>query len=399
MAEIRSPKKLSLNSEAVHAGEIEVPNTSRPLSQPIYQTTVYSFDSLEMVDEVFSHNKEGYIYYRLGTPNQVAFEEAMARLEKAEAAYATGSGMGAIFAAFTAALQNGDHVIADPQIYGSTFDLLKNHFSRFGVETTFVDVSDTGAVRQAMRPTTRVLLSETIGNPLLQVSDLKKLAELGKELGILTFVDSTFTSPALVRPIEWGIDVVLHATTKYIGGHSDALGGIVAGNRDFIERVRQAGKITGMVQGPFDSWLNVRSLKTLPLRMAAHSRNALEVARWLEKQPGLSRVIYPGLPGHPQYEIASRQMPQGCGGMLSFEIEGGMPGARRFVKELSLIPFAPSLADVITTISHPGTTSHRPLQPEERRKLGISDGLLRLSVGIEDVSDIVEDLNSALRAI
>ncbi len=399
MAGTQSQKKLSLTSKAVHAGEGEVSPNTRPLSQPIYQTTVYSFNSLEMVDEVFSQTTEGFIYYRTGTPNQVAFEEAMAKLEGTEAAYAASSGMGAIFAAISAAVQTGDHIIADARIYGSTFELLSSYFSRFGVETTFLNVSDSQAVRQARRPSTRVLFFETVGNPLLQVADLKELAGLGKELGLLTFVDSTFTSPALVRPIEWGLDVVLHATTKYIGGHSDALGGIVAGKADFIARVRQAGRVTGQAQGPFDSWLNVRSLKTLPLRMSAHSLNALEVAGWLEKHPKIKRVFYPGLPSHSQSEVARRQMPEGCGGMVSFELEGGFPAASRFVKALKLILFAPSLADVTTTISHPASTSHRPVSQEGRLKLGISDGLLRLSVGIEEVSDILEDLNTALREV
>jgi len=397
MSDIQTEKKRSLVSDAVHAGEVNVASNSRPISQPIYQTTVYGFDTLEMVDAVISQASEGYVYYRLGTPNQTAVEQAMARLEGGEAAYAASSGMAAIFSALSAVLQQGDHLIADKRIYGSTYGLLTTYFPRYGVETTFVDVSDSGAIRAAVRPTTRVLYFETVGNPMLQVADLEKLAELGRELGLLTFVDSTFSSPAVVRPLEWGCDVVLHATTKYIGGHSDALGGVVVGKTDFIASARQTGGMVGMAQGPFDSWLNVRSLKTLPLRMAAHSHNALQVARWLEGRGHLHRVIYPGLWSHPQYELAMRQMPDGCGGMLSFELLGGLPAVSRFIKGLKLIPFAPSLADVTTTISHPVTTSHRPFPPEERAALGITDGLLRLSVGIEDVNDIIEDLDNAFR--
>ncbi|NWJ98138.1 MAG: aminotransferase class I/II-fold pyridoxal phosphate-dependent enzyme [Chloroflexi bacterium] len=392
-------QKRSLTTQAVHAGELIVPNTSHPLSQPIYQATVYGFDSLEAVDEAMSGATQGYAYYRIATPNQVAFEQAMATLERGETAYASSSGMGAIFASLSAAVQSGDHIIADRRIYGSTYSLLTNQFPRFGVETTFLEIADSDAVRAAVRPTTRLLYFETIGNPLLQVADLEKLAALGHELGLLTFVDSTFTSPALLRPLEWGIDVVLHATTKYIGGHSDALGGIAVGRTSFITSARQTGMVMGLAQGPFDSWLNVRSLKTLPLRMATHSRNALAVARWLEGQSALQQVIYPGLPSHPQHELATRLMPEGCGGMLSFELEGGLPTVRRFIKALKAIPFAPSLADVTTTITHPATTSHRPFSPEERLKLGITEGLLRLSVGIEDVADIIEELDIAFKAL
>jgi cystathionine beta-lyase/cystathionine gamma-synthase len=370
------------------------------MSQPIYQSTVYGFTDLETVEEVQNGNAQAYLYYRLATPNQSALEEAIARLERGEAAYATSSGMGAIASAFLAALQQGDHIIADHRIYGSTYGLLTEQFPRYGIQTTFVDVSDSEAIRTAVRPTTRILYFETIGNPMLQVTDLEQMARLGRELNLLTFVDSTFISPALLRPIEWGIDVVFHATTKYISGHSDALGGVAIGKKEFIEQTRHSGLMFGLAQGPFDSWLNVRSLKTLPLRMRAHSQNALAVARWLEGgRPGVKQVIYPGLPSHPQHELAMHLMPDGCGGMVTFELEGGVPAARRFIKNLQMIVFAPSLADVTTTINHPVTTSHHAFPPEERAALGITDGILRLSVGIEDIDDILEDLDRAFRAL
>ncbi len=399
MTETQSKSVASLTTQAVHAGELEVPVNARPLSQPIYQSTVYGYDSLEAVDEVIGGAKEGFVYYRVRTPNQAALEEVLAKLERGEAAYTASSGMGAIFAAIAAVVKQGDHIIADTRIYGSTYSLMTGQLAKFGIETTFVDVADEAAIRAAVRPTTRILYFETIGNPLLQVADLEKLAKLGRELNLLTFVDSTFASPAICRPIEWGADVVLHATTKYIGGHSDALGGVAVGKADFINLTRQTGAVMGMAQGPFDSWLNLRSLKTLPLRMKAHSQNALEVARWLENQSKLQRVIYPGLTSHPQYELAQRQMPDGCGGMLSFELNGGLPEVSRFMRGLKLIPFAPSLADVTTTVTHPGTTSHRPFTPEKRAELGIKDSLVRLSVGIEDVADILEDLDNALRSL
>jgi cystathionine gamma-synthase len=385
-----------LATEAVHAGEIAARPGSRPLAQPIYQTTVHAFDSIEALEYASAHLEESWFYYRYSSPNHAAFDEAMARLEGAEAATTTGSGMGAIFAAFSAALKSGDHIIADANIYGGTYLLFTEQLPRFGIETTLVNMSNPDAVRAAVRPTSRVLYFETLTNPLLNVSDLEGLTGLARELGLLSFVDATFSTPVICRPVEWGVDLVLHASTKYIGGHSDALGGVIAGRRDLVEAAHLAGKIMGLTQSPFDAWLNVRSLKTLPLRMTAHSRNAQAVAEWLERQPGISRVYYPGLTSHPQHALAGQLMPEGMfGGMLSFELAGGEAEARRVARSLRHIPVVPSLADVITTITHPASSSHRFMPPEKRTEIGIGGGLLRLSVGIEDVADIIEDLEQA----
>ncbi len=384
-------------TEAVHAGEIADRSGSRPVSQPLYQTTAHAFDSIEAQEFVVDHPDDGWMYYRYSSPNGVAFGEAMARLESAEAATTAGSGMGAVFAALSAVLKSGDHIIADEKIYGGSYALFTEQLPRFGIETTLVNTSDPDAVRAAMRPTSRVLYFETLTNPLLQVTDLEAIAKLARELGLYSFVDATFSTPIICRPVEWGVDIVLHATTKYIGGHSDALGGIIAGRRDIVENAHMYGKLMGLTQSPFDAWLNVRSLKTLPLRMTAHSRNAQIVAEWLESQPRITRVNYPGLVSHPQYDLARKLMPEGLyGGMLSFEVSGGEPAARQFVRTLRNIPVVPSLADVTTTISHPATSSHRTLPREQRLAVGIGDGLLRLSVGVEDVADIIEDLEQAL---
>lgn len=385
-------------TEAVRAGDIAERSSGRPVAQPIYQTTVYAFDSIEEMDKVLDNPDDGWFYYRYASPNQVAFDTTMARLERAEAATTAASGMGAIFSALSAVLQNGDHIIADENIYGGTYSLLQQQMPRFGIETSFVDTTNPDAVRAAMRPTSRVLYFETISNPLLRVADLPALSKLAAELNLRSFVDATFSTPIISRPAEWGVDVILHATTKYVGGHSDALGGIVAGRLDIIEATRLAGKIMGVTQSPFDAWLNVRSLKTLPLRMKAHSQNAQTVAEWLEGQTAVARVMYPGLASNPQRELALRMMPEGLfGGMLSFELTGGRTAAYNFIRALQHIPLVPSLADVATTVSHPASTSHRMLTPEQRAAIGIGDGLVRLSVGIEEVGDIIEDLAQALR--
>lgn len=389
-----------LATEAAHAGEIAERDLSRSVAQPIYQTTVHSFKSLEDLELVQTNPEEGWFYYRNASPNRTAFEIAMARLEGAEAAVSAGSGMGAIFIALTAVLKNGDHIIADEKIYGGTFALLTQQLPKFGIETTLVDTADELAVRAALRQNTRVLYFETLTNPTLQVSDLPALADLARQLGLYSFVDATFSSPAVCRPLQWGVDIVLHASTKYIGGHSDALGGIVVGRADIVQAANLAGRTMGVTQGPFDAWLNVRSLKTLPLRMAAHSRNAQVVAEWLEKQPAVGLVLYPGLPSHPQHELARKLMPAGLyGGMLAFELAGGPEALNPFIKGLKEIQLVPSLADVTTTISHPAITSHRGLTPAQRAGIGVKDELLRLSVGIEDPADILEDLEQAFRQL
>ncbi len=389
-----------LATEAAHAGEIAERTLSHSVAQPIYQTTVHAFKSLEDLERVQTNPEEGWFYYRNASPNRTAFETAMARLEGAEAAVAAGSGMGAIFIALMAVLKNGDHIIADEKIYGGTFALLTQQLPKFGIETTLVDTADELAVRTALRPTTRVLFFETITNPTMQVSNIPALADLARQLGLYSFVDATFSTPVICRPIQWGVDIVLHASTKYIGGHSDALGGIVAGRADIVQAANMAGRLMGVTQGAFDAWLNVRSLKTLPLRMAAHSRNAQVVAEWLEKQPVVGKVMYPGLTSNPQHKLAQKLMPEGLfGGMLGFELAAGPQALSPFIKALKVIQLVPSLADVITTLSHPAITSHRGLTAVQRAGIGVKDELLRLSVGIEDPADILEDLEQAFRQL
>lgn len=400
MTQLENSEKLAPVTEAARFGSSAVQGASVPITQPIYQNTVYTFDDLESMMEVMNGEKAGYTYYRIATPNQTEFETGMAQLENAEAALACGSGMGAIFAAISAVVKTGDHIIADTEIYGGSYILFTQQLPRFGIETTFVNMRDPEAIRAAYRPGhSRILFFETLTNPLLSVGDLPGLVAIAKELNLLTYVDATFTTPIVSRPLDYGIDVVTHATTKYIGGHSDALGGIAAGKREIIDQARIAAGAFGLTGAPFDAWLNVRSLKTLPLRMAAHSRNALQVAQFLESHPRVESVNYPCLESHPQYALAKKLMPNGCSGMLSFNLKGGFPQAVAFGKAIKGIPFAPSLADVSTTLSHPASTSHRALPPEQRQAMGIGDGLLRLSVGIEDPQDLINELKAALDSL
>lgn len=387
-------------TQAIWAGELAARDGSHPLAQPLYQTTVHTFKTLDELDHAMSNPNSSWFYYRYGAPNAASFEAAMAALEHAPAALAVGSGMGAIFLALSAVLKSGDHIVADSKLYGGSYALFVQQLPRFGITTTFVDFNDLEAVRKAVKQTTRMLYFETITNPLLQITDLSAIATLARELSLISCVDATFSTPILCRPFEWGVDLIVHASTKYIGGHSDALGGIVAGRQDLVEAARTAGVLMGVTQSPFDAWLNVRSLKTLPLRMMAHSRNALAVAEWLEKQPQILKVIYPGLASHPQHALAQQFMLGGYyGGMLCFELAGGRPAVAQLIEALQHIPLAPSLADVLTTLTHPASTSHRVLTSEQRANLGVGDGLVRLSVGIEAPDDIIADLEQALKTI
>ncbi|NWJ44547.1 MAG: aminotransferase class I/II-fold pyridoxal phosphate-dependent enzyme [Chloroflexi bacterium] len=396
----RKRAKRSQETLAAHAGEIEITQAGRPLAMPLYQTTVWGFDSVEDANSIYHDPSKGWVYYRSSGPNQSAFEKAFAQMEGAEASRATGSGMAAIFTALITAAQAGDHIIAEKSIYGVTVSLFLKQLSRFGIEVTFADLSDEQAVKAALKPNTKAIFFETLGNPLVGVADLAALANLARENKLVSIVDSTFTPPTLLRPLEYGVDVVVHATTKYTNGHSDALGGILSGNKNFVKMATESAQLIGLTMSPFDAWMNVRSLKTLPLRMGAHCRNALAIAQWLEAQPQVSRVHYPGLESHARHELAQRQLPKGFGGMLAFEIkEGGAEEVQRFIKALEHIPYVPSLADVITTVNYPAMTSHRHLSLEQRNAVGVTDRLVRISAGIEDPADIIADLEQALSVL
>ena len=387
-----------LATRAAHAAQARDPGVARPLVQPLYQSTVFAFDSVEHIDDVYQKDAPGHIYYRMGTPNTMALERSVAELEGGEDAVAAASGMGVISAALFALARSGDHLVADRHAYGGTHTLLTQDLPRLGVEATLVDVADQSALDRAIRPTTRAILVETLSNPTLRVSNIPAICAFGRSRGIPVIVDNTFTSPILIRPLELGADLVWHSLAKYLGGHSAAMGGIAVGNAELIAATRAKVVHFGASLGPFDAWMVGQGLPTLPLRMAAHSANALTIATFLADQPAVARALYPGLPTHPDHDLARRLFGGQFGGMVSFSLAGGRPAAAAFVRTLKLIAFAPSLADVTTTISYPFATSHRGLPDDTLKALEIDPGLLRLSVGIEDPEDVLADLRPALAA-
>jgi cystathionine gamma-synthase len=374
------------------------PSASRPLAPPIQLANVYVFDDLAQVDAVWESREPGYVYGRFGTPNHAMLEATLAGLEGAEDAVVTASGMGALTALLHAALRPGEHLVTGQDLYGSTTALLREQAPRWGIAVSFVDASEAAAVEAALTPATRAIFVEAVSNPLLRLADLPGLAELARRRGLLLLVDATFPSPALLRPLEHGATVVHHSATKYLGGHGDATAGVLAGPRGLMAAARAQAVRIGLNLGPFDAWLVLRGVRTLALRMERHSANGLALARFLAARPEVRRVHYPGLATHPQHALATKLFTGGFGGMLAFELSGGAAAVARFFAALPGIAFAPSFGDVTTTWSYPTRTSHRPLSADEQAKLGIDPGLVRLSVGIEDVDDLKDDLAAGLAA-
>ena len=382
---------------AARAGLEMNPGAARPIQPAIHQSTVYTYPSLESLEAAMTGEQHGFVYYRNGHPNAAVLEETLAALEYAPSCAVAASGMAAISSVFLALLGAGDHMIADQHVYGGTFALMMLDLPQMGIEVSLVDAQDHAAVASAFKPNTKLLHLESLSNPTLRVADLPALIALGKAHGARVSVDNTFASPALMNPLKHGADVVVHSLAKYIGGHGAVMGGAVIGQHDLVEAARGKLLRLGGTMAAFDAWLALMGAKTLPLRMRAHSSNALSVARFLEAHPQIARVDFPGLSSHPQHDLATRLYPNGTGGMMALELHGGYDAASKFVKALAgKIPLAPSLADVSSTISYPARTSHRALTPEARALIGVTDGLLRLSVGIEDSDDLVRDLSAAL---
>lgn len=368
---------------------------TRPSAPAIYQTTAFDMHGLEQLDAVASGRETGYIYTRDGNPNHDAFASDIAKLEKAEAGVVCASGMGAMTAALLDHVRTGDHLVAARVLYGRTVQLLHHLRTSFGIETTFVDANNPDEVRRTVTPKTKLCIVETISNPLMEVADLPRIVTAAGEVPVL--VDSTFATPCLLRPIEHGAQIVFHSASKYLNGHGDVMLGVLAGPRDTIRHIRGAASLYGLNSNPFECWLASRGLRTLPLRMARVSATALELARFLKTQPGISRVYYPGLEDHPSHTIARQLLPHGYGGMLSFELSGGKPAVAALFRALAeIIPFSPTLADARSTLSYPAGTSHKFMSPAERETAGISDGLVRLSVGMEDIADLRSELSEAL---
>ena len=369
----------------LHAGQQPDPSTGAIIT-PIYQTSTY-------VQEALGRHK-GFEYGRTQNPTRLAVEQNIAAIESGKTAFAFASGMAAIGAIATL-LESGDHVIVSDNTYGGTFRLFDKVLTRYQLSFSYIDTSKLDEVERAMTPATRMLFVETPTNPVMRLTDLRAAADLAHHHDVRLVVDNTFASPCIQRPIEFGADIVTHSTTKYLNGHSDSIGGIVIAVRgDDIEWLRFVQNAEGAILSPFDSWLVLRGTKTLPLRMQQHSANGLALAGFLSAHPKVKHVYYPGLPAHPQYELAKRQM-HGFGGMLAFEL-GSLDAARRLLNAVRLHSLAESLGGVETLISHPATMTHASVPAETRARIGITDGLVRISAGIEDVEDLKEDLSQAL---
>ena len=381
-------------TKAIHGGKMKDTQYGA-LTMPIYQTSTFEFDCCEQGGRRFAGEEKGYIYTRLGNPSISAVENKVALLEGGEACAAASSGMGAVSACLWSIAGAGKHILADETLYGCTFALLNHGMTRYGVEVTFVDTSDLEQVKANLKENTVCVYLETPANPNLKISDIQAVAELAHAYNpaIQVVCDNTFASPYLQRPLELGADVVVHSATKYLNGHGDVIAGFVVGTEAFINEVKMFGlkDMTGATLGPFEAFLIMRGLKTMEIRMERHCENAKKVAEYLVKQEKVERVYYPGLETHPGYEIAKKQM-QDFGAMISFEVKGGKEGGMKFVNRLSMIPIAVSLGDAETLVQHPASMTHSVYTEEELKAAGISAGLIRLSVGLENAEDIIADL-------
>ena len=392
-------KKCGLGTTAIHAGTLK--NLYGTLAMPIYQTSTFIFDSAEQGGRRFALEEAGYIYTRLGNPTTTVLENKIAALEEGEAAVATSSGMGAISSTLWTVLKAGDHVVTDKTLYGCTFALMCHGLTRFGIEVTFVDTSNLDEVKNAMKENTRVVYLETPANPNLKIVDLEALSKLAHtNPNTLVIVDNTFATPYMQKPLKLGADIVVHSVTKYINGHGDVIAGLVITNKELADQIRFVGlkDMTGAVLGPQDAYYIIRGMKTFEIRMERHCKNAKKVVEFLNKHPKIERVYYPGLETHLGHEIAKKQM-KDFGAMISFELKGGFEAGKTLLNSLKLCSLAVSLGDTETLIQHPASMTHSPYTKEEREAAGITDGLVRLSVGLENVEDIIADLEQGLEKI
>ena len=392
-------KKLGKSTQAIHAGERGTSSTGKsgiPLLPPIYQNSTFRFTTAAECAEAFRDEDSGYVYTRWGNPTQDVLEKKLAVLEAGEAALATASGMGAVSTALLTALAEGGHVVAMANLYSATFQILNEDLRRFGIETTFVDSTDLSQIERAIRKDTKVLYLESPTNPLLRLIDLRGAAGIAKAHGVTSIIDNTFATPCGQQPIAFGIDVVVHSMTKYLSGTGAVVAGAIVGEKEFITHAKTGAlRNFGAVISPFNAWLTLHGITTLPVRFARHCENAVQVAEFLETHPGVAWIRYPGLPSHPQHRLAERQM-EAFGGMITLELKGGRTAGEHLVDRLERCALAVSLGDVRTLICHPASTTHSHVPTEIRQQIGITDGLVRISVGLEDIEDILADLEQAL---
>ncbi len=372
------------------------PSYQKENSMPVYVTSSFLFDDAEEGRALFAEEKEGNIYTRYSNPNNDEFILKLCALEETEDGIATASGMAAIFLSIISHLKSGDHLLACRSLFGSTHLIITQVLPRFGISHSYVDIDDNEGWEKNILPTTRMILAETPSNPGLDIIDLKMLAELSEKHNLLLNIDNTFATPYIQQPAKYGADIVIHSATKFIDGQGRTMGGAVLGKKDFIKDIRFMAKQTGPCLSPFNSWILSKSMETLAVRMDRHCRNAFELAGYLESNPGVLWVKYPFLPSYYNYELARKQMRQG-GGMVTFELKGGIDRATKFIDSLQLISITPNLGDTRTIVIHPATTTHSKLTEEERQSVKITQGLIRISAGLEHIDDIISDIEQAVK--
>lgn len=386
---------VGMQTIGIHASERA--NSTHAVSAPIWQTSTFRAESPEEFARMSVTPRPGQIYTRYGNPTHQQVEACLCELERGEAALVASSGMGAIFTGIMSNVRAGDHVVAQRNHYAGATSLMQDFLPGWGVECSFVDQTSIEAFEEAIRPNTKIIYAESPTNPLMRLTDLRALAELARGRGITTIIDNTFATPINQRPLDLGIDAVAHSATKYLGGHDDLTAGVLVGSRSFVERAWNLSIVAGAILSPFDAWLLLRGIRTLGLRVERHNRNALSVARFLETHPKVSRVHYPGLASHPQHALARRQM-SGFTGVMSVELKGGYDSAVRFATSLKLVTYAASLGGVHSLIVHPAAMWGHELSPEQLRAAEVAEGLVRISIGLEDEEDLLSDFSQALDA-
>lgn len=392
----KDSSRLGFSTRAIHHGYDPL-DYHGAINPPVFMSSTFSFDSSDTGSKLFAGEEQGYFYSRVGNPTVAVLEERLAALEEGEAGLATSSGMGAITAVILTLLKSGDEVVADMTLYGCTFGLLRHQLTRFGISTRFVDLTRPEELRAALTPATRLVIAETPSNPNMRIVDIAAVAEICRRANALLMIDNTYCTPYLQRPLTLGADIVVHSATKYLGGHGDLLAGAVVGRKEYIDQFRFVGikEMNGACISAMDAFLVLRGIKTLGLRMDRHSETAMKLALDLEAHAAVERVYYPGLDSHPQKALASKQM-SAFGGMIALELKGGLAAGRKFMDAVQIATRAVSLGDAETLIQHPASMTHATYAPEERIKHGFTDGLIRLSVGLEDYADLRGDLLSAL---
>jgi O-succinylhomoserine sulfhydrylase len=388
-----SDNEYQLETLSVRAGAVQTQFHEH--SEAMFLTSSFTFDNAAQAARRFIGEEPGNIYARFTNPTTSMFEERLAALEGAEQCVATASGMAAILSCCMGLLQAGDHIVASRSMFGSTINLFNNYFKKFGVETSYVSATDVAEWQAAVRPNTKLFFLETPSNPLTEISDIAAIAAVAKGCGALLAVDNCFCTPILQRPLELGADIVIHSATKYIDGQGRVLGGAVLGSKKLMEPVYGFLRTAGPTMSAFNAWVFLKGLETLKLRMDAHSANALHLAQWLEQQPNVARVYYPGLSSHPQHALAMKQQKTG-GGIVAFEVKGGREAAWKVIDNTKLLSITANLGDTKTTITHPATTTHARITPEARAAAGITEGLIRIAVGLEAVVDIQNDIARGL---